>query len=142
MQALLVVLVLCASLASTACRAAAGGSSESPAGTWKLVHLEGIDVTALRRAPELTIGEDGALSGFAGVNRFSGQAEAEDLRRGQLRAGPLIATLMAGEPRAMEAESRFMALLGSPLEWRLSDGELALSRDGEVKARFRPAGAG
>ena len=142
MQALLVLFVLGAGLAAGACRAAAGGSGASPAGTWTLVELEGIDVGALGRAPELTIGVDGALSGFSGVNRFSGRAEPEALGRGQLLAGPLAATRMAGEPRAMEAESRFFALLATRLEWRLSGGELALLQDGAIQARFRTAGSG
>lgn len=121
------------------CRSASEGSS--PEGTWTLVELEGIDVGALARAPELTLGADGALSGFAGVNRFSGRAVPEALREGKLQTGPLASTLMAGEPRAMEAEQRFLGLLGTRLDWRRSNAELTLLEGGTVKARFRAAGA-
>ena len=146
MQALLVHLVLCACLVgaclvSGGCSSASEGSAASPEGTWTLVELEGIDVGTLARAPELTIGADGALSGFAGVNRFSGRAVPEDLREGKLHAGPLASTLMAGEPRAMEAEQRFLGLLGTRLDWRRSNAELTFLEGGAVKARFRAAGA-
>lgn len=142
MQALLVVLVLGAGLVTGSCRAAAGGSGAAPVGKWTLVELEGIDVGALGRAPELTIGVGGELSGFSGVNRFSGRAEPEALGRGELLAGPMAATRMAGEPRAMEAEARFFALLATRLEWRLSGGELTLLQGGAIQARFRAAGPG
>jgi len=142
MRVLLVLFVLGAGLAAGACRAAAGGSGVSPAGTWMLVELEGIDVGALGRAPELTISADGALNGFAGVNRFSGRAEPEALRAGEFLAGPMAATRMAGEPRAMDAESRFLALLATRLEWRRSAGELTLLQRGAIQARFRAAAGG
>jgi heat shock protein HslJ len=142
MQALLALLALCACLVAGACHAAEGGSGASPEGTWTLVELEGIDVAALGRAPELTIGADGAVSGFAGVNRFSGRAVPETLGKGELLVGPLAVTRMAGEPRAMEAESRFLALLTSRIEWRRSEGELTLRQGGKVKASFRAATGG
>jgi len=137
----MLVFVLVACLVSGGCHSTGGGSGASPEGTWTLVELEGLDVSALARAPELTIGADGALSGFAGVNRFSGRAVPEVLREGQLLAGPLASTLMAGEPRAMEAEERFLAMLRTRLDWRRSEGELTLLQGSMVRARFRTAGA-
>ena len=136
MRIAILLLLLCSSLAATACRAGAGPGGATAAGTWRLVALEGVDVTTLDEVPELVIGADGSLSGYGGVNRFSGQADAEELREGRLRTGPLISTRRAGPPAAMETESRFLALLGATPEWRRSDGVLELVRDGAVKARF------
>jgi len=136
MRALLVLVVLVASLAGGACRAAQEGARETPAGTWRLVELAGSDVTALARAPELVIEADGKLSGFAGVNRFSGRAVPESLAQGELLAGPLAVTRMAGEPQAMEVEQRFLELLGTRLEWRRRGGELEWLAGGSVRARF------
>jgi heat shock protein HslJ len=136
MRIVLLSLLLCAALTVTACRTSAGANGATPTGAWKLVALSGVDLTALDEAPELVIGADGGLSGHGGVNRFSGQADAEVLRGGRLRAGPLISTRMAGPPAAMEAEARFLALLGTTSEIRRTDGALELVQDGEVKARF------
>lgn len=136
MRIVLLLLLLGASLTATACRASADASGATAAGRWRLVALEGVDLTALDEAPELVIGADGALSGYGGVNRFSGQSDAEALREGRLHAGPLISTRRAGPPAAMEAEARLLALLGAAPEWRRSDGALELVHDGVVKARF------
>jgi heat shock protein HslJ len=136
MRIVLLGLLLGASLTATACRASADASGVTAAGRWRLVALEEVDLTALDEAPELVIGADGALSGYGGVNRFSGQSDAEALRAGRLRAVPLISTRRAGPPAAMEAEARFFAVLGATPEWRRSDGALELVQDGVVKARF------
>lgn len=139
MRIALFLLVIGAALAATACRAshgAAGATGATAAGTWRLVELEGVDLTALEEAPELVIGADGALSGYGGVNRFSGQSDAAELGEGRLCAGPLISTRRAGPPAAMDAESRFLALLSASHDWRRSDGALELLQDGAVKARF------
>jgi heat shock protein HslJ len=93
-------------------------------------------VAALGEPPELVIGADGALSGYGGVNGFSGQSDAKELREGRLRASPLISTRRAGPPAAMEAEARFLGLLGSAIQWQRSDGALELVQDGKVKARL------
>lgn len=139
MRIVLLLLLLCASLTAAACRTGAGANGATAAGTWRLVALAGVDLTALDEVPELVIGADGALSGYGGVNRFSGHADAEELREGRLRASPLMSTRRAGPPAAMEAEARFLALLGATPEWRKSDGALELVQDGEVKARFLAA---
>ena len=107
MQPLLALLVLTACLVSAACRATSEPAA-SPEGTWRLVELEGVDLSVLARAPELVIGPEGALSGFAGVNRFSGKADHAMLDEGHFEAGPMIASRMAGPPEAMEAEQRFL----------------------------------
>jgi heat shock protein HslJ len=135
MQVLLVLLALVTCVVGGGCRAAEEGVPLE--GTWILVELEGVDVAALARAPELVIGPEGALSGFSGVNRFSGRAVPESLRAGELLTGPLAATRMAGDAQAMEVEQRFFELLAKRLELRRNDGELTLSEGGAVRARFR-----
>ena len=122
-----------------ACRAASGGVGEVPAGTWRVVGLEGAELGSLPRAPEITLGADGALSGFAGVNRFSGRAEPEALHAGQLRTGPLAATRMAGPPAAMAVEARLFALLATALDWRREGAELTLRAEGRTLVRLQEA---
>jgi len=131
-----ITLVLCAWIAVCSCRAGAHRSAESPTGTWTLTELEGTGLGALARPAELTIGADGTLAGFSGVNRFSGRVAPEALADGHLRAGPLVSTRMAGPPEAMAVESRLLALLGMPLEWRREGARLELLRDGAVLARL------
>jgi heat shock protein HslJ len=131
----ILIALLCAWIGASGCRAAEGGRGTA-AGTWRLIELGTLDLTRLARTPELTIGADGALSGFAGVNRFSGSADPEALREGKLCAGPLIATRMGGPPEAMEAETQLLALLGVPLEWRRKGAELELREGGSVRARL------
>ena len=146
MQALPCLFALIACFLLGACEAMPQGRRvtpqaprESPESSWTLVQLAGVNVATLERAPELQIDADGALSGFAGVNRFKGRAVPEELRRGELLAGPLAVTKMSGEARAMEAEERFLRLLGTRLAWRRNADELTLLEDGTVKARFRAA---
>jgi heat shock protein HslJ len=139
MQNLLVFLILCAASFLGAC-STPDGAARTPAGTWTLVELDGADLDALARAPELVIAADGALSGFAGVNRFSGRFEPEALESGRIVAGPLAATRMAGPEEAMEVEARLFALLGEPLEWRRFGDELTFLLRGSPVARMRAAG--
>jgi len=127
---------VCACFLAGACRALGDRYPARPEGTWRLVELPGIDVAQLSRAPELVIGADGTLSGFAGVNRFSGRTDAEALAEGRIAAGPMTATRMAGPPEAMSVEARFLALFDAVLEWRRIGQALELVRNGEVRARF------
>jgi len=136
MRLLLLLGLLSAGLLVSACHTPGAEPVAPPAGTWRLVELAGSDVSALTRAPELVIEADGKLSGFAGVNRFSGRAVPESLAQGELLAGPLAVTRMAGEPQAMEVEQRFLELLGTRLEWRRRGGELEWLAGGSVRARF------
>lgn len=108
-----------------------------PVGSWVVVELQGADLDALPRAPELELGNDGSLSGFSGVNRFSGKLDLKALGRGTLVTTPIVTTRMAGYEPAMDAETRFLQLLAEPLEWRRVDGALVLEREGERLARLR-----
>lgn len=139
MRLALAFLVFWSVLALGGCRSASAGADDVPSGTWTVVRLEGVDLAPLARAPEITLGADGTLSGFAGVNRFSGRVEPEALRAGQLRAGPLAATRMAGPPEAMAVEDRLLALLTSALDWRREGAELTLWAEGRPLVRLREA---
>lgn len=118
------------------------GRTGLPTGTWRVISLTGASPELLERPPELTVGPDGALSGFGGVNRFSGRADPGALAAGRLEAGPLMATLMAGPAPAMETERAWLALLGSSPEWRRTGEELTLLCDGVECARLRRFASG
>lgn len=109
-----------------------------PFGGWVITELAEADLDALARAPQVAIGADGTLSGFSGVNRFSGKVNVRELRRGHLVTTPLVTTRMAGTTPAMDAETRFLQLLADPLDWSRDGAELVLARDGEELARLRP----
>lgn len=139
MRSVLGLVVLGSWLVMAACRSAAGGEGVVPVGRWTVVELEGAELGETGRAPEITIGEDGALSGFAGVNRFSGRAEPEALRAGGLVVGPLAATRMAGPPAAMAVEARLLETLTMALAWRRAGEELTLEAGGRIVVRLREA---
>lgn len=135
---LLGLLGLGSALAAAGCAAPSPtAAAGDPAGTWTLVELGGEAVAAPGRAPSLTIDADGGLSGFAGVNRFHGELDAERLRAGAFAAGPLAATRMAGPPEAMELETRFLRALGEADGMRVEGEALVLTRDGHTLLRLR-----
>jgi heat shock protein HslJ len=79
------------------------------AGTWRFTALEGAQVEGPRRAtPWLTFDGDGQVFGMAGVNRVRGTWELDG---DSLTFGPVVSTLMAGPPDAMECEQRVFQLL-------------------------------
>ena len=91
------------------------------AGTWRFTAVQGADVsTGLRSAPFLTFDGDGQVYGDAGVNRVRGTWELQGTR---LVLGPMVSTMMAGPPEAMNCEQRILRLLGDPLEVVAPDGD-------------------
>lgn len=102
---------------------------------WAL--LEGADLPLPQpdRAPTLQFAEDGKqLSGFAGVNRFSG-TYVEGRR--SIRLGPLTVTKMAGSPILMEAEQSFLQLLTGEMKFVRSGEILLLESSSGKSATFR-----
>jgi heat shock protein HslJ len=99
---------------STSVRAPSG--VDSLEGDWTLVMIESDEIgdpeaMQMRRAPNITIADDGAAGGYAGVNRFSTRlAVGAD---GQASFGPAAVTKMAGPPEAMSFEDRYLRLLDS-----------------------------
>ena len=104
------------------------------AGTaWTLADMGGTADFA-RLIPTLAFGVDGAVSGFAGCNRFSG---SYTVTGAALSIGPIAATKMGCEPAASAVEADYLAALAGVTEWFLgSDGELTLI--GSVPMTFEP----
>jgi len=96
-------------------------------GDWTLVMLDGQEVgdpatVGLERAPHITIADDGAAGGFAGVNRFSTRLSLEGGPDGRASFAPVMATKMAGPREAMILEERFLRALARVDAARLSEG--------------------
>jgi len=113
-------------------------------GDWSLDALRRADVTGLVpegvRRPTLTIGDDGGVSGFAGVNRFTGSLDPANLARGDFDLSPAAMTRMAGPDEAMSLEREFMDALNSVASFdasALADGVLRLlNEQGAELLRF------
>ena len=72
---------------------------------------------------------EGRLSGFAGVNSYTGPYTAE--KNGQFSAGPLAATLMAGSGPAMAAETAYLKLIEAAEKYSVAESKLTLTtKDG------------
>ena len=100
-------------------------------GEWVLTDVGGIPVHGGVQAPTLRVDGE-SVSGFAGVNRFSGGLAAE----GPFLFGPLATTRMAGPAPAMELETRYLAMLQQATGWRIEESRLVLSAEGQTIARF------
>ncbi len=81
------------------------------------------------RLPSMLVGEDGSVSGFSGLNRWTSSLDLNKLAGGDFDLSPAAATKMAGSPEAMNLESQFFNALsqveGFDLK-SLSDGALRL----------------
>lgn len=108
-------------------------------GTWRLVSLNGQDITprvaSLSKPPTITFTADAGISGFAGVNRFTGRLDKSGLGDGAFKTSPLAMTRMAGPPDAMQIEGEFatslskatvLSLEGDRLELRTTASSLAV----------------
>lgn len=124
---------------------AACGSSEpqpepAPAprafGQWELVELNGQTLVFNDRAPSLALAPDGKVAGFAGINRFTGQADLQGLREGRFDVGPLAMTKMAGSAEEMAFERRYLLALEGAERVELRDGKLELWGGSVCLARF------
>jgi heat shock protein HslJ len=77
----------------------------------------------------------GGVSGFSGVNTYSGPASAKP--DGSFQAGPLASTLMAGPPAAMAAERLYLDALAAATSCRAAGGKLTLyAPDGKAALTF------
>ncbi|WP_456846283.1 META domain-containing protein [Cellulomonas sp. P5_C6] len=102
------------------------------AGTWRFTALEGAEVEGPRRAtPWLTFDGDGQVFGMAGVNRVRGTWE---LAGDGLTFGPVVSTMMAGPPDAMDCEQRVFRLLSGTVAVSTPDDDtLELTGDGSAR---------
>lgn len=129
--ALSLVLIGVIAAALTACKSAEAAGRESAkalAGEWVLDRLQGTDpVPAGARRPTLAIAQDGKVSGFAGVNRYSSSLDTVKLAKGDFAMSPAVATRMAGTPGAMALESKYLEALGRSTRYRIDGDHLVLS---------------
>jgi heat shock protein HslJ len=110
--------------------AACGSASDAgdPTGVeWTL--KEGSGDTDMTRVGITARFEDGQLSGFSGVNQYSGPYTIDE--SGSFEAGPFAATLMAGPEPLMKAEQAYLKLLEGCDSYSVKNGTLTLSTDGE-----------
>jgi heat shock protein HslJ len=79
-------------------------------GTWHLTHLasETIDASQAMQRPFLRF-DNGRVAGKGAVNNLSGSYTLK--KPNQLRFGPLVSTMMAGHPDAMDLEQRFVTAI-------------------------------
>lgn len=115
--------------------------SEQIAGDWFLASLNGQPVppppAKTNRVPSLSITRDGAVSGFAGVNRFAGTTDPRAFNDGKITLDRLAATKMAGPEAANRFESGFLWALASSKSFRVRGQRLELLDDaGTLVAGF------
>lgn len=111
--------------------------SQRVQGQWELVELHGQAMTFEGgRVPSLDLANDGLVAGLSGVNRFTGQADAQGLLGGRFELGPLASTKMAGSAEMLAFERRYLGVLDEADGIRVVDGKLELRKGSEVLARF------
>ena len=117
-------------------------SSLSPAGQWRLVEMEQdeYELPQGARQPMLTVGEHGAVSGLAGINRYSGQVDPRAWLEGEWDMGPLATTRMGGRPEALALEQRFLTLFGRADTFFAGPRTMDLLGDDAVLLRFQRVG--
>ena len=104
---------------------------------WQATELDGRSLPELVRL-SLRFGQDGRLSGSAGVNRVMGGYQLGD---GVIDFGQLATTLMAGPPDAMAIERRVLGILQGRRPYRL-DGDGLHIGEGGSELRYRATGGG
>lgn len=128
-------LALAASLAACANGTArdlpVAATTATPVGDWQLISLAGQAASG----PSLSLAEVGRVSGHAGCNRYSADAQFDN--RGRFSVGPVMATKMACQDDRMEAEIAFLRMLDTARSYRRADDGLQLlAEDGRVLAQF------
>jgi heat shock protein HslJ len=107
------------------------GGSESLAGEWRVTGYNNGrgGVTTLVAGTDITVafGADGAVSGSAGCNNFTGSYEVDGAG---VSFGPLAATMkMCAAEGVMEQESQFLAAMQNSTTWEIRGAELELRND-------------
>ena len=101
-------------------------------GEWVCVSVGG-KAAGGESGPTITFGDDGRVTGFSGVNRFSGPYTSAI---GTVRVGPLASTKMAGEPARMAAERAFLDALANVDGFSVQAGLLRLKQGDQVVVEF------
>ena len=95
---------------------AAPATAALPAGSWRVLTIQGQDITGNPQAT-LKIAGDGAVSGTGGCNRIFGTATVTGAR---IAFGQMAMTKMACMPAAtMEQEHRFLEALDGVVSWHV-----------------------
>jgi heat shock protein HslJ len=120
----------------TASACAGAGESQDPTTLegveWHLVESS-ISSADLGAAGITATFASGTISGFSGVNQYSGGYSAE--ADGAFSAGPLAGTMMAGPEPLMNAESAYLKLLEDAEEFSVEEDRLTLTTgDGSTLA--------
>jgi heat shock protein HslJ len=112
------------------------GGSETLAGDWRVSGYNNGrgGVTTLVAGTDITVAfnADGAVSGSAGCNNFTGSYEVE---RAGVAIGPLAATMkMCAAEGVMEQESQFLAAMQNSTRWEIRGDRLELrNEDGALQ---------
>lgn len=85
------------------------------------------------RAPTLTFGDEGRVTGFGGVNRFSCDYTSA---RGSVRFGQLVSTKMASDPEHMGLERSFLEALTKVDGFSVEAGLLRLRQGKDTLVEF------
>jgi len=104
---------------------------------WHATELDGRPLPEQVR-PSLRFGDDGRLSGSAGVNRIIGGYQ---LGEGVIDFGQLATTLMAGPPEAMAIERRVLTVLQGRRPFHLDGDGLHIGEAGS-ELQYRAAAGG
>lgn len=112
-------------------------------GAWRLVTINGQDTAQraplLPMPPAISFAADASISGFAGVNRFTGRLDKSRLADGVFKTSPLAMTRMAGPSDAMQLEGEFATALSKATAFKLDAGALTLLVGGTPVATFERA---
>ncbi|MGO8827705.1 MAG: amidohydrolase family protein [Steroidobacteraceae bacterium] len=99
---------------------------------WTLTTLNGNKILA-KKPPTMKFA-NGEVAIFGGINRLTGSYALVD---DSVTLGSLASTKMAGDPQAMELETNLAKTLASVDAFQVNGGELMLSSNGTVVAKFR-----
>lgn len=108
-------------------------SIEPLVGSWQLAAA----VPAGARIPTMSIARSGAVSGNAGVNRFTSQIDVGQLAAGHFQIAGGAATKMAGPPEAMQLEASFRQSLAAADAVKVNADTLLLLQGERPLIEFR-----
>ena len=97
--------------------------------------IDGNEYDLAGERPFIEFSNNGKVSGFASINRYSGSMQVDG--QGRVLWSPFRSTRMAGPPELMDQESTFLQALPRTQRLRLEGIHLhAQSDDGQVELVF------
>ena len=113
-------------------------------GDWVLKQLGGKDVASMLgqngRPPTMSFANDGRVSGFSGVNRYTSTIDVDRLAKNGFKLDGIASTRMAGPPEAMDLESKFTQALQEATGFKLDGSNLNLTKGTETLLKFARGG--